>query len=125
MDKLVKAFAEITDVDFRVNGFNITMSVENYNALAGNSGQVDFAYWQKQLGISAELLQKYIEAVSTESNAQMLIVEDHEENVGYLGKIVCREEGIYAVKHVTEGENEKMVLAFGNSQDIINCIYNF
>lgn len=125
LDKLVKAFAEITDIEHRVNGFNITMSVDEYRSLTDKDEEAVYVQWQKQLGIPAEVLRKYIAEVSTETNAQMLIVEDHEENVGYLGKIACREDGIYAIKHVTHEKDEKMVLAFGNSQDIINCIYNF
>lgn len=124
-DKMIMSFAELSEVDATDSMFNLGMSLDEYEQFICCKTQDDFYSWKKSTGIEVRMLEKYVNNINTKGEAQMLLVEDHVADCGYMAKIVNATDGIYAVKHITHGEDQKMVLLYGSAQFVTNCIYNF
>ena len=124
-DKLIVAFSEMDAVDAKYSMFNLNMSLDEYEEFINCSSPDEFNKWRKTTGIDASLLEKYTHHINTKEESQMLLVEDHINDCGYMAKIVNTVDGIYAVKHVTHRDNQKMVLLYGNTQFVTDSIYNF
>lgn len=124
-DKMIMSFAELSEVNATDSMFNLGMSLDEYEQFIGCKTQDDFYNWKKTTGIETRMLQKYVNNINTKGEAQMLLVEDHVADCGYMAKIVSAADGVYAVKHVTHGEDQKMVLLYGSAQFVTNSIYNF
>lgn len=124
-DKIITAFAELTDTVATDPVFNISMSMEDCDQLLRCRGADDFEVWEKTLGIDAHLLEKYVRNVNDTTDARLLLVEDHVGDVGYLAKISITQEGIYAFKHITRQKQQKMVILYGDTQFVTDSIYNF
>lgn len=124
-DKLIIAFAEMENVNSNDSMFNLNMSLDDYEEFVNCKSPDEFNKWKKVTGIDASLLEKYVHYINTKDEAQMLLVEDHINDCGYMAKIVNTPDGIYAVKHVTHRENQKMVLLYGDTRFVTDSIYNF
>ncbi len=125
LDRMIQGYAELHLAGDARDQFNINMTTDEYDEFINCREYAEFLNWQRVLGIDATVLSRYVDALNAEDNTQMLLVEDHEMCVGYMAKIVNRPDGIYAVKHVTRGEEEKMVLLLGDVQYVTDSIYNF
>ncbi len=125
LDMLVRAFTEVPDIAHTDVQFNLTMTLEDYRQLCACTTDEEFCVWQNKLGIRASVLQEYIGTVQVEDQLCLLLVEDHVDDCGYLAKLATDGKTVYALKHVTKGDNQKMVLAMGNTQSIVDSIYNF
>lgn len=124
-DKMIMSFAELSDVDTTNSMFNLSMSLDEYESFISVKARADFDRWNTITGIDASMLEKYVKNINTKGEAQMLLVEDHVADCGYMAKIVNATDGIYGVKHVTHGNVQKMVLFYGNAQFVTDSIYNF
>lgn len=124
-DKMIASFAELSETDVTEPMFNFSMSLDEYEQFIVCSKQDQFAEWKKETGIDVTLLEKYVSRINTKGEARMLLVEDHVNDCGYMAKIVVDHDGIYAVKHITYKTRQKMVLLFGNTQYVVDSIYNF
>ncbi len=123
-EKMVKAFAEMDEQISADKKFNITISVEDYEAFMESKNTENYAVWQRKWGIETAVLEKYAQTIMSPQE-QLLLVEDHVGEVGYLAKIVNAADGIYGFKHVTRGDNQKIVLLLGDAQFVMDSIYNF
>lgn len=124
-DKMIVSFAELSDVHTTNAMFNLSMSLDEYESFISGKDEADFDRWNITTGIDASMLKKYVKTIKTKGEAQMLLVEDHAADCGYMAKIVNATDGIYGVKHVTHGNVQKMVLLYGNAQFVTDSIYNF
>lgn len=124
-DQILVAFAEMEDVNVTETMFNLSLTTEEYKAFIVSETDEEFSGWEKKLGLSAEVLKKYVVNINTKEEAQMLLVEDHVGDSGYMAKVVNTPNGIFMVKHVTRQEEQKMVLVYGSTKYVTDCIYNF
>ena len=124
-DKIIVAFAEMKNVKATESMFNMSMSLEEYNEFVNCKTHAEFESWKKVMGINAGLLEKYVRYINSEDEGQLLLVEDHVNDCGYMAKIVNKTDGIYAIKHVTYSQYQKVVMIYGDTQFVTNSIYNF
>ena len=124
-DEMIISFAELSDVAVADSMFNFGMSLDEYEQFICCKTQDELYNWKKSTGIDTRMLEKYVNNINTKGKAQMLLVEDHVADCGYMSKIVNATDGVYAVKHITHGEEQKMVLLYGSAQFITDSIYNF
>ena len=124
-DKALMAFAEIEEVTATDSAFVLSMTVNDYERFIVCQDQKEFIEWKRKTGIDASLLARYVKQINTKGMASMLLVEDHVGDCGYLAKLVNAEDGVYAVKHVTHRENQKMILIYGSTWFVVDSIYNF
>lgn len=126
LDQLFAVLAELSPCAQTERPFTIGLNMDNYRLFMQAAGDEDFLFWQRRLGISAQLLKAYHRAILREEDIRLLLVEDHVEDVGYMMKISPAEEGIFALKHVTyDSGEERAVLIFGNDAYLIDSIYQF
>ncbi len=125
MDRMLGAFAELPSIESSETAFNVTLFPEECEQFLTCRDEADFRRWQCKLGINARVLRKYAEAIHAPGGSATLMAEDHLEDVGYMGKFVADERAVYALKHVTGEEYQKMVLVMGDTQYVVNSIYNF
>ena len=79
-----------------------------------------------EIGFDKADFKEYIKIMDSEKDFQMILSEDHVDDIGCLIKIVNTENGIYMLKHITSsGKEDRMVLSRGTSDDIVNSFYNF
>lgn len=125
LDEMIIAFSEMIKTEAKYTMFNLTLSLDEYERIINSKDRSDLNEWNKAIGLDVDVLEKFLENINTKNEAQMLLVEDHISDCGYMSKIVNTEDGIYAVKHVTHKENQKMVMIYGSTQYVTNSIYNF
>lgn len=120
----IKAVAQIQDYNQEVESFLLTTSVADLDELLDKTEE-KLLDWQNRTGLSEKLILRYKEAISKNENCRLLLVEDHVGEVGFLAKIVVEDDGIFVLKHVTQKENEKMVMLKGNADYVTDSIFNF
>ena len=126
LEQLFCALAELPTDSKSKQRFNISMSVEEYEEFISSCSTEEFYRWQKKLGIASDLLEEYVHTMNSQIDSQLLMVEDHLNDVGYMAKFIVTDKSIFAVKHVTySDENEKIVMLLGDTQYIVDSIYNF
>lgn len=121
--KVVEAFwsamSEL-EVEIRCSApYNYVVSLDTFeNLLSGKE--------YPKIGFNKADFQEYIKIMDSEKDFQMILMEDHIDDIGCLVKIVKAENGIYMIKHITSsGKEDRIVLARGNAEDIVNSFYNF
>lgn len=125
--KVVEAFlSTMSELDTKVScsaSYNYSISLETFENLLSDKKNEETC---KKIGFDKQEYSEYIKTMDSEKGFQMILSEDHVDDIGCLIKIVNTEEGIYMLKHVTSvGKNDKVVLAKGTAEDIVNSFYNF
>ncbi len=125
MDALIRVFTQLPDIKNVENRFNLTMSVEEYTDFIACENEAALGTWQKMTGIRADILMKCLNGIKSGDGEALLLVEDHIGDIGYMAKFSCDGNTVYALKHVTRGSDQKVVLLMGDTQYIVDSVYNF
>ena len=126
MDRIIRNFVGFEDSEQVAKPFNITLSLMDAEALVSAGENESLVQWSQRLGISSEQISTYQTAISVEESA-VLMCEDHVANIGSLTKIVRTPAGIAGLKHITPEDlsQERMVLTWGNLQQVLDSVYVF
>jgi hypothetical protein len=124
MSSLLCAASKMDPKVQSVENFVITFSIEEIEEFL-DSREEELEKWKGKLGIPCELLGFCIQSLAT-TTPNMILIENHKQNVGCLMQIANTNRGIVALKHITpqDQDKERMVLVFGDTRYVINTMYN-
>lgn len=122
MDNLICGLSGLDTKVICDNRYNIRMAVNDFEEFCK---QNDIEGWEARLGVSADALREYLDAIKSEQNVRMILTEDHEDKIGCLIKVVNTPKAIYAIKHVTRETQQHVVLLMGDAHSITDSIYIF
>ena len=124
MSSLLCAASKMDPKVQSLENFVITFSIQEIEEFL-DARDEELKKWEGKLGLSCELLDFCIQSLAN-TKPNMILVENHKQNVGCLMQIANTNRGIVALKHITpkDPDKERMVLVFGDARYVINTIYN-
>ena len=124
MSSLLCAVSKMDPKVQSTKSFVITFSVQEIEEFL-DSRDEELKKWEGKLGLPWELLDFCIQSLAN-TKPNMILIEDHKQNVGCLMQVANTNRGIVALKHITpqDTDKERMVLVFGDARYVIDTIYN-
>lgn len=123
MDSIISNYIDISEKEVYCSSLNISLTSDEFVSLfdKGSSNEEII----KKTGISLNDTIMIRRALSSEESVEF-ILQDVENNVGCKGSLVNDKEGYVLIKHITyndASDNQRIVIAKGNRQDIVDSIY--